>query len=70
MIFLIRFVSAFFRVLGARACRFHPSCSVYACEAFGQFNFFKASFFSAKRLLRCHPFSAGGFDPLPIKGSA
>jgi putative membrane protein insertion efficiency factor len=58
-------LSAFFRVIGARACRFEPSCSVYATGAFKKFSFFKALRLSVSRLLRCHPLNKGGFDPLP-----
>ncbi len=47
------------------ACRFHPSCSEYATEALKKFGPFKGGWLSAKRLLRCHPFHPGGYDPLP-----
>jgi putative membrane protein insertion efficiency factor len=47
------------------ACRFHPSCSEYATEALKRFGPFKGGLLSAKRLLRCHPFHPGGYDPLP-----
>ena len=62
---IIRFVSLFFRALGWRACRFYPSCSVYAQQALEQKNFFSATGFIVKRVFRCHPFSAGGYDPVP-----
>jgi putative membrane protein insertion efficiency factor len=60
----IGLVSGFFRVFGMRACRFSPSCSVYAREAFGTFGFFRAFSVTVKRLFRCHPFCDGGYDPL------
>ena len=60
-------VSAFFRALGWRACRFHPSCSQYARDAFEGENFFKALWLSVQRVLKCHPFSAGGYDPVRLK---
>jgi putative membrane protein insertion efficiency factor len=47
------------------SCRFHPSCSEYATEALKKFGPFKGGWLSAKRLLRCHPFHPGGYDPLP-----
>jgi putative membrane protein insertion efficiency factor len=47
------------------ACRFTPSCSEYAAEAFQQYPFFTAFKLSAQRISRCHPFHQGGFDPLP-----
>lgn len=45
-------------------CRFTPSCSAYALEAFERYGFFRGLFLSVRRLLRCHPWHAGGFDPL------
>ncbi len=49
--------------LGAH-CRFVPSCSEYASEAVRQYGFFKGSAKALARLLRCHPFHAGGYDPV------
>ncbi|HOD37564.1 MAG TPA: membrane protein insertion efficiency factor YidD [Candidatus Marinimicrobia bacterium] len=46
-------------------CRFTPTCSQYALEAFKKFNFFKASWLSLTRILKCHPYHTGGYDPLP-----
>jgi putative membrane protein insertion efficiency factor len=47
------------------ACRFYPSCSVYAMEAIGRYGAGKGSLLALKRLLRCHPFNPGGYDPVP-----
>ena len=47
-------------------CRFHPTCSNYAKEAYIKFNFFYASFLTFYRILRCHPFAKGGYDPVPL----
>lgn len=58
------FLSPVFVSLGYR-CKYHPSCSSYAQQAFSTMPPQKALFLSAWRLLRCNPFSAGGFDPLP-----
>lgn len=46
-------------------CRFHPSCSGYACEAVERHGVLKGGALALWRLLRCHPFHPGGFDPVP-----
>lgn len=46
-------------------CRFIPSCSNYALEAFRRFGFLKGLILSVKRICRCNPFGKGGFDPVP-----
>ncbi|GEM_PF-381761 len=52
-------------------CRFTPTCSSYAKEAFETRNFFYAGFLTFFRIIRCNPFSKGGYDPVPKKrGSA
>jgi putative membrane protein insertion efficiency factor len=47
------------------SCRFHPSCSQYALEAIHRHGALKGSWLAVRRLARCHPFNAGGFDPVP-----
>ena len=47
------------------ACRFYPTCSEYAAEAVEVHGALKGSALAAGRLLRCNPWSAGGFDPVP-----
>ena len=49
------------------ACRFTPTCSNYAIEALEEYGFFKGSYLSIKRIMRCHPFGKSGFDPVPIR---
>jgi len=46
-------------------CRFQPTCSQYAFEAIKKYGFARGSWLAAKRLVRCNPFSQGGYDPVP-----
>jgi len=48
------------------ACRFEPTCSVYAQQAIERFGVLKGSTLALRRILRCHPFAACGFDPVPL----
>nr|WP_240191775.1 membrane protein insertion efficiency factor YidD [Desulfoprunum benzoelyticum] len=45
-------------------CRFTPTCSAYAIQAIEKYGVFRGSFLSLRRILRCHPFSEGGYDPV------
>lgn len=45
-------------------CRFYPSCSRYAMEALERHGIFRGGYLAIRRILRCHPFSEGGCDPL------
>ena len=47
------------------SCRFEPTCSVYLYEAIQKKGLFPGLYLGVKRLLRCHPCRAGGFDPVP-----
>ncbi|MDO9281690.1 MAG: membrane protein insertion efficiency factor YidD [Methylotenera sp.] len=46
-------------------CRFYPTCSQYAIEAIRKHGAFLGTYFTVRRLLRCHPWHAGGHDPIP-----
>ena len=64
VIFSINLISKLFRLNNLRACRFYPTCSVYSTQAFQQCDFLKAFFLMMRRVLKCHPFSEGGYDPI------
>ncbi len=51
--------------LKGSTCRFYPSCSHYTLQALQTYGFFKGSLLAAARLGKCHPWHAGGYDPLP-----
>lgn len=46
-------------------CRFHPTCSTYAIEAVERHGVIRGGYLAGRRLLRCHPWHAGGLDPVP-----
>ena len=67
-IWLIRFYRKFLSPLKRNpTCRFTPTCSAYAIEAYQKRGFFVGSALTVWRILRCNPYSAGGYDPVPEK---
>lgn len=61
----IRFYRNFISPLTPPACRFTPTCSVYAIEALQKHGPFKGLYLAVCRLLRCHPWGGSGYDPVP-----
>ena len=64
-LFLIRLYQWTLSPLLGPTCRYHPSCSNYAHEAIERFGFTRGCWLALRRLARCHPWHAGGFDPVP-----
>jgi putative membrane protein insertion efficiency factor len=64
-LFLIKYYKFVSQVLPS-VCRFQPSCSTYAYQAIEMYGFLKGSFLALKRIIRCHPFCVGGFNPVPL----
>ena len=65
ILLLIRFYQSAISPHLPPACRYTPTCSVYAYEAVEKFGPARGLYLAVKRLLRCHPFHQGGYDPIP-----
>lgn len=68
MIWLIRLYRKHISPLKPPCCRFTPTCSAYALEAFEKRGFFAGLILTVWRILRCNPFCKGGYDPVPERG--
>ncbi|MDR2479040.1 MAG: membrane protein insertion efficiency factor YidD [Treponema sp.] len=64
-LFLIRFYQKAVSPHFPPACRYYPTCSAYAFESIEKYGFVRGSALAVKRILRCHPFHSGGYDPVP-----
>ena len=62
---LIRLYRYFVSPMLGPNCRFYPSCSCYAEEAIEHHGIVRGSYLAARRILRCHPWHSGGYDPVP-----
>jgi putative membrane protein insertion efficiency factor len=66
LILLVRAYQLSFAALLGGQCRFTPSCSAYAIEALSRHGAGRGTALAARRVLRCSPFCAGGYDPVPL----
>lgn len=67
LIWLIRGYRTLISPLFPPVCRFQPTCSSYAIQAIERFGAWRGSWLAIRRILRCHPFHPGGYDPVPEK---
>ncbi len=66
MLFCIKLYQKYLSPLKGRpTCIYTPTCSQYAVIAIERYGFLKGSFLAVKRIIRCHPFAKGGYDPVP-----
>ncbi len=65
MILLLRFYQLAVSPWLGPSCRFTPTCSQYAIEAFSRYGAFKGGWLTIRRLIRCHPWGGCGHDPVP-----
>jgi putative membrane protein insertion efficiency factor len=70
LIGLLRAYRALISPLYGPVCRYYPTCSAYALDAVREHGSARGSWLAARRLARCHPWAAGGFDPVPPRASA
>lgn len=64
VIYLIRIYQKLISPLLPARCIYYPTCSEYSVKALKKYGFIKGSYKGIKRILRCHPFNTGGYDPL------
>ncbi|MCY3624832.1 MAG: membrane protein insertion efficiency factor YidD [Candidatus Dadabacteria bacterium] len=67
LVFLVKLYQKTVSPLLPSTCRFHPSCSAYSIEALREHGAVAGTWMTIRRILRCHPLSAGGYDPVAKK---
>ena len=65
MLGMIRFYRKWISPLTPPSCRYYPTCSAYGLEAVERYGAARGGWLALRRILRCHPFAAGGYDPVP-----
>jgi putative membrane protein insertion efficiency factor len=65
LIWIVRVYQLLLSPFFGQQCRFYPTCSQYSVEALQKHGAMLGSFYTARRLVRCHPWCAGGHDPIP-----
>lgn len=65
LLLLVQFYRSCISPLTPPSCRYYPTCSVYAMEAIERYGARRGAWMALRRILRCHPFHAGGYDPVP-----
>ena len=65
LLWMIRFYRVSISPMHPACCRFTPTCSQYALEAVEKYGALKGGYLALRRILRCHPFHKGGYDPVP-----
>ena len=65
LLFLLRFYRVAISPMHRPCCRYIPTCSQYAVEAVQKYGALKGGYLALRRVLRCNPFSKGGYDPVP-----
>ncbi len=69
LVFIVKIYQVIISPVFGHNCRFYPSCSDYLIEALRHTGIRRGLFLFAKRIIRCHPFNPGGYDPIPGRNS-
>ena len=65
LLLVVRFYRSCISPLLPPSCRYYPTCSAYAMEAIERYGAWRGGWMALRRILRCHPFHKGGYDPVP-----